>query len=136
MEVEPIVRAAGGLVTRAAGETVEVLLVHRPAYDDWSLPKGKAGPGESDEECALREVEEETGLRCWLGERLPEVRYRDASGRPKIVSYFAMRPLEGSFEPHDEIDNTRWLPLEAALEALTYAHDRELVRGLASGQGA
>ncbi len=128
MEVEQVVRAAGGLVTRPAVETVEVLLVHRPAYDDWSLPKGKAYPGESDEECALREVEEETGLRCRLGERLPEVRYRDAKGRSKVVSYFAMRPLEGSFEPHDEVDDVRWLPLEAALEALTYERDRALLR--------
>lgn len=130
MEVERTVRAAGGVVTRAAGGAIEVLLVHRPAYDDWTFPKGKAEAGETDESCALREVEEETGLRCELGEELPQTSYRDAKGRPKVVRYFAMRPLAGSFAPHAEVDDARWLPLEAAAETLTYERDRELLRAL------
>ncbi len=130
MEVERTVRAAGGVVTRTAGGTIEVLLVHRPAYDDWTFPKGKAEAGETDEACALREVEEETGLRCELGEELPGTRYRDAKGRPKVVRYFAMHPLGGSFAPHAEVDDVRWLPLGAAAEALTYERDRELLETL------
>jgi 8-oxo-dGTP diphosphatase len=128
------VRAAGGVLTRRAeGGATEVLLVHRPAYDDWAFPKGKADPGESDEECALREVEEETGLSCELGRALDEVRYVDARGRPKVVRYFLMRPLEGVFAPHAEIDAARWLPLEEARELLTYERDRRLLELIAEG---
>lgn len=125
-----LVRAAGGVVTRVTAGRAEVLVVHRPAYDDWSFPKGKANPGESDERCAIREVEEETGLRCRIVRELRTVRYRDAQGRPKRVRYFAMRPLGGDFEPHAEIDEARWVSVEAALDALTYERDRELLREL------
>ena len=109
----------------------EVLLVHRPRYDDWSLPKGKANEGESDEACALREVEEETGLRCELEFELPSSRYRDERGRPKVVRYWAMRPVaEGS--PRDaEVDELRWLPLEAAARLLTRENDRVVLAALA-----
>lgn len=125
-------RAAGGIVVREAGPyEVEILLVHRPAYDDWTFPKGKANPGESDAACALREVEEETGLRCELGDELPEVRYVDGHARPKVVRYFVMRPLDGAFSPHAEIDDARWLPVEQALAALTYERDRALLRAFA-----
>ena len=72
-----------------------VVVVHRPEYDDWSFPKGKADPGESDEDCALREIEEETGLRCELGEELTTTRHRDTKGRPKRVRWWLMRPLAG-----------------------------------------
>ena len=89
-----VVRAAGGVVTR--GEPPEVLVVHRPRYDDWSFPKGKAEPGERDEDCALREVEEETGLRCELREELPSTSYTDARGRPKRVRYWLMTPSGAS----------------------------------------
>ena len=87
------VRAAGGIVQRTDpdGES-RLLLVHRPRYDDWSLPKGKADNGERDEETALREVEEETGLRCLLGEEIGETRYRDSKGRSKVVRYWLMDP--------------------------------------------
>ncbi|MFN8186927.1 MAG: NUDIX hydrolase [Gaiellales bacterium] len=126
------VRAAGGVVTRRSqAGALEVLLVHRPAYDDWTLPKGKAEPGETDEACAIREVEEETGLRCALGGELPSTRYLDAKGRDKLVRYFAMRPLSGSFEPHDEIDETRWLPVADALAMLSYDRDRGVVEAAA-----
>jgi 8-oxo-dGTP diphosphatase len=128
------VRAAGGVVVRGGdGCAAEVLLVHRPAYDDWAFPKGKADPGESDEECALREVEEETGLSCELGSYLGQVRYVDPRGRPKVVRYYLMRPLGGAFAPHAEIDDARWLPLEDARELLSYRRDRELLE-LVCGQ--
>jgi 8-oxo-dGTP pyrophosphatase MutT (NUDIX family) len=114
-------------VFRRTGEGVEVLLVHRPKYGDWTLPKGKLLPGESHETAALREVEEETGLRCELGPELATTRYRDSGGRPKIVRYWTMRPLGGAFRPHDEVDVVRWLPLEAAWAELTYDRDRDVL---------
>jgi 8-oxo-dGTP diphosphatase len=128
------VQAAGGVVHRRDGDgQVEVLLVHRPRYDDWTLPKGKLQPGESHEEGALREVEEETGLRCELGRELPSSHYRDQKGRPKVVRYWTMRPLEGAFHPHDEVDDTRWLQLEDAEAELTYDRDREILAAFAEG---
>ena len=111
---------------------VEVALIHRPAYDDWTFPKGKLYPGESDREAALREVEEETGYRCRLGRELPALSYRDRRGRAKTVRYWEMRPEEGRFEPNAEVDQLRWLPLDRAAEALTYPHDRELLNALVS----
>jgi 8-oxo-dGTP diphosphatase len=124
-----IVRAAGGVVYRDPDNGgLQVALVHRPAYDDWTFPKGKLKPDEREEEAALREVEEETGLRCRLEQELAGVSYRDKKGRPKIVRYWVMRPLSGSFEPNDEVDQFEWLPLDTALERLTYEHDRLLLR--------
>ena len=127
-----IVRAAGGIVYRdSEGNGMEVALVHRPAYDDWTFPKGKLKPDERDEEAALREVEEETGLRCRLEQELGGVSYRDKKGRPKIVRYWVMRPLGGDGEPAtDEVDEVRWLPLDRARGKLTYEHDRLLLRML------
>jgi 8-oxo-dGTP diphosphatase len=132
-EPEDLVRAAGGVVWRssAEGDANEVLLVHRPRYDDWTFPKGKADAGESDEACALREVEEETGLRCELGPELPSTGYVDSRGRQKLVRYFAMTPLDGEFSPHAEIDDVRWLGFEEASAALTYDRDRDVLRALA-----
>ena len=126
--VMTIVRAAGGIVYRGSDGSTEVLLVHRPAYDDWTFPKGKLKPSERDEEAALREVEEETGLRCRLERELGGTSYRDKKGRPKIVKYWVMRPLSGRFEPNPEVDEVRWLPFESAVDALSYEHDRMLLR--------
>ena len=95
------VRAAGGLLVRGDAGREQVAVVHRPRYDDWSLPKGKLSPGEEWASAALREVEEETGMRCELGEELGSVRYRDRKGRPKRVRWWRMRPLGGEFVPGD-----------------------------------
>ena len=117
------IRAAGGLVVRYG----RVVVVHRPEYDDWSFPKGKCDPGESDEDCALREIEEETGLRCELGRELSTTRHLDAKGRPKRVRWWLLRPLSGEFEPTDEVDDLRWLTPEEARATLTYERDVELL---------
>jgi 8-oxo-dGTP diphosphatase len=121
-----IVRAAGGIVRRDG----EVLLVHRPKYDDWTFPKGKVDEGESDEDAALREVEEETGLRCSIGAELASSSYTDSRGRPKVVRYWLMRPEGGRFEPTSEVDEIAWLTLRTAERRLSYERDRELLRSL------
>ena len=121
------VLAAGGLVVRESGGETEVALIHRPRYDDWSLPKGKLEKGETFEDAALREVEEETGLRCELGEPLEPASYLDRKGRTKLVRYFMMRPLGGEFEPNDEVDELRWVAASDAPGMLTHEHDRRLV---------
>ena len=107
-----------------------LLLVHRPKYDDWTFPKGKAEPGESDEDCAVREVEEETGLRCELGAELPSTYYTDSRGRPKRVRWWLMEPVAGEFAPTDEVDEIRWLPPEAASSLLSYSRDYALLDAL------
>jgi 8-oxo-dGTP diphosphatase len=122
------VRAAGGVVVRDRAGIPEVVVVHRPKYDDWTLPKGKAEAWESDEECALREVEEETGLVCELVGELDGSSYQDASGRPKVVRYWLMRPAEGTLRPTREIDDARWLPLDEAEATLTYERDVRVLR--------
>jgi 8-oxo-dGTP diphosphatase len=112
---------------------MEVLVVHRPRYDDWSFPKGKALAGESDEECALREVEEETGLVCELGAERPSTTYRDAKGRPKRARYWLMRPMAGELAFRHEVDDGVWLPVVEAQERLTYARDVAVIADLAQG---
>jgi 8-oxo-dGTP diphosphatase len=121
------VKAAGGVVWRRGAGGVEVAVAHRPHRGDWSLPKGKLDPGETWEQAALREVEEEIGLTCKLGRELPPVSYRDSSGREKVVRYWLMEPEAGEFEPNDEVDELRWLIPSAAVELLSYPRDRELV---------
>ena len=129
------IKAAGGVVLRDCKKGPKLALVHRPRYDDWSLPKGKLEKGESFEEGALREVEEETGLSCELGRELSPVRYRDRKGRSKLVRYWEMRPLGGEFEVNDEVDELRWVSPAKAGKLLDYAHDRELVAELFSKAG-
>jgi 8-oxo-dGTP pyrophosphatase MutT (NUDIX family) len=128
---EEVVEAAGGVVWRRsrAGE-VEVLLVHRPRYDDWTVPKGKLGAGEDHAAAALREVEEETGLRCTLGDELPSTSYIDRKGRPKRVRYWAMTPGGGDFTPTDEVDEVRWVPVDVAASQLSYPRDRAVLDAL------
>jgi 8-oxo-dGTP diphosphatase len=131
VDEQGIVRAAGGIVVRGTGDDAEVLLVHRPR-GDWTFPKGKAEPGEADEETALREVEEETGWRCELGEFAGQTEYRDARGRPKVARYWMMTPrsVVTAFDPNEEIDDLRWCSRRDAGRLLTYQPDRWLLAGL------
>jgi 8-oxo-dGTP diphosphatase len=120
------VDAAGGVVERDG----RVLLVHRPSYDDWTFPKGKLDQGESFEDAALREVEEETGVRCSLGRELPSTEY-EVNGRPKLVRYWLMTPRdEPGFVPNDETDQLRWVTPDEARALLTYDRDRDLLAAL------
>lgn len=123
------VRAGGGIVRRRGPDgRWEIVLVHRPRYDDWSLPKGKVDPGEKVDEAALREVEEETGLVCRLLRPCGGITYRDRKGRTKRVWYWVMEVVTGRFVPSAEVDAMRWVTLPEALQLLTYPHDRELLR--------
>lgn len=127
-----MIEAAGGAVWRSNSRGQHlVLLVHRPAYDDWSLPKGKLMMGEAALDAAQREVLEETGLSCDVGPELPSVRYTDRKGRPKRVRYWAMQRKGGRFVPNREVDRIEWLRLEDAGERLTYAHDVAVIEALA-----
>jgi len=122
--VTDIVRAAGGVVCDEEGR---VAIVYRPKYDDWTFPKGKLEPGESEEEAALREVHEETGLDVDLGRELGYVEYTDPKGRPKTVHYWVMNVNGGEFTPNREVSELRWLPLEEAPAQLSYDRDREIL---------
>lgn len=123
------VRSAGGVAWRSGDSGIEVLLVHRGEYDDWTIPKGKVDPGESDEECALREVEEETGLRARLGRELPSIRWVDRFGRPKIARYWLLdiEPSGPEARPQNEVDAVEWLPLSDAILRLSYPRDAEVL---------
>jgi 8-oxo-dGTP diphosphatase len=122
-----VVRAAGGVIERDGG----LLLVHRPKYDDWSFPKGKLEDGETWEQGALREVEEETGLRCTIGEEVGRTHYVVLQG-PKEVRYFRMT-CDGDARAQNEVDDVRWVPLEEARELLTHDRDRALLETLEPG---
>ncbi len=128
-----LVHAAGGVVWRRIDGRIEVVLVHRPQYDDWTFPKGKRKADETDEDCALREVQEETGLRCSLGEELPTTEYVDSRDRPKVVRWWTMQPLDGNFEiDEDEVDEARWVSTYEASHLLTYERDRRLLEAFAT----
>jgi 8-oxo-dGTP diphosphatase len=132
--VTDAIRAAGGLICRTTADgAVEILVVHRPAYDDWSFPKGKLETGEGEEDAAVREVEEETGLRCRLDREVTTTRYRDARGRPKTVRYWLMTPIGGRLEAANEIDEARFVSLSDAAALLTYRRDRELLAAVERG---
>ena len=122
----PEVLAAGGLVVRDDGR---IAVIHRPRYDDWSLPKGKLDDGESFEAGALREVEEETGVRARIVGELDPAAYLDRKGRQKLVRWYRMT-VDGDlreFVPNDEVDELRWLTPEEALDLVSYDHDRALL---------
>jgi 8-oxo-dGTP diphosphatase len=124
------VRAAGGIVHRhAADGAVEVLVIHRPEYEDWTLPKGKLDPGETAEEAAVREVEEETGIKASLGAHAGSTEYYDRHGRSKRVDYWLMDPdvVPDEFTPNSEVDEIRWLPVDGLRDLLTHEHDAEIV---------
>lgn len=121
-----IIRAAGCVVYRNRPDGLEVLVVHRPRYDDWDLPKGKREPDESDLDCAIRETEEESGFRGVVEAELAADTYR-VRGRDKVVRWFLMRCTGGSFRPNEEVDEIRWLPPADARSILSYGHARSLV---------
>ncbi|MFG1923619.1 NUDIX domain-containing protein [Cryptosporangium sp. NPDC048952] len=137
------VRAAGGVVWRQGVDGVELAVVHRPRYDDWSLPKGKLDLGEHVLAAACREVIEETGLQPVVGPRLPSTSYlveprgrhrtTDAPGLvPKTVDYWAMRAAEGEFTRNEEVDGLAWLPPEEAATRMTHGHDAGVIRTFAA----
>jgi 8-oxo-dGTP pyrophosphatase MutT (NUDIX family) len=134
----PQVRAAGGVVWwRDPEDGLRWALVHRPRYDDWTLPKGKLEPGETLEAAAEREVREETGLSCRLGPHAGTTGYLDQRGRTKTVDYWLMEALDPQigFVPNSEVDELRWLDATAAAELLTHEHDRKVLRAAADVVG-
>jgi 8-oxo-dGTP diphosphatase len=122
------VLAAGAVLWRPDPDSGEpqIAVIHRPRYDDWTLPKGKLGPGETEPVAAVREILEETGQRAELGRRLSTVSYPIPTGT-KIVHYWAARAHGGDFTPGSEVDALQWLPVKAAARRLTYPHDRKMV---------
>jgi 8-oxo-dGTP diphosphatase len=129
---DELVRAAGGVVHRDDRGRTEVLLVHRPKYDDWTFPKGKLDPGETFEDAAVREVEEEAGIRGVLGPELVSTRYVDTRGRPKVVRWWAMALADagGHVAADNEIDEVVWLSIDDARERLSYDRDHALLDSL------
>jgi 8-oxo-dGTP diphosphatase len=131
-----LVLAAGGVVWRRHPDgNLEVVLVHRPRYDDWSLPKGKVNPGETDEEAALREVEEETSVVADLGPELLSTTYIDRSGKTKRVRYWAMTPRTGTPAAANEVDEAVWVPVTEAPGRLSYPRDAAVVEDLKARLG-
>ena len=122
-----VVQAAGGLIVRRHYGELQIVVVHRPAQQDWSFPKGKLEPGETSELAALREVHEETGMVCRLLRFVGHTEYVDRKGRPKAVAYWVMAADTGFFTPNEEVDELRWLNLEAASRLISYPRDKELV---------
>jgi 8-oxo-dGTP pyrophosphatase MutT (NUDIX family) len=122
-----VVQAAGGLVVRRQQGSLQIVVVHRPVQQDWSFPKGKLDTRETFEAAALREVREETGMACRLLRFIGHTEYLDRKGRPKAVAYWVMAAEAGFFTPNEEVDELRWLTLEAAARMLSYPRDRELI---------
>jgi 8-oxo-dGTP diphosphatase len=127
-QTSELILAAGGLVVRQSGPaSIEIAIVHRPIREDWSYPKGKVEQKETLTECALREVLEETGLRCRIVSFVGTTEYRDRKDRRKIAAYWMMTPEGGTFRSCEEVDEMRWVGLEEAAELLTYERDRDLL---------
>jgi 8-oxo-dGTP diphosphatase len=125
---DKMVRAAGGVAWRGRDGDLKLLLVHRPKYGDWSFPKGKCKADEPDEDCAVREIEEETNLRVTLGPELVSTTYI-SKGRPKHVRYWLVEPRDPDAAlPQNEVDDLVWLTPDEAGERLTYERDREVLR--------
>jgi 8-oxo-dGTP diphosphatase len=127
-----VVQAAGGLLVRRRGGALEIALVHRPVHGDWSFPKGKLEGGETYENAAQREVQEETGMACRLIRFVGHTEYTDRKGRPKVVAYWVMAAESGTFKANEEVDEVRWLGLPAAGRLLSYERDRELLAVVAA----
>lgn len=125
-QADDVIEAAGGVLWRDTGAALEFALIHRPKYDDWSHPKGKLDAGESHAQAAVREVHEETGYTAELGVALGHVSYLH-QGRNKRVLYWAMRALDGGFEPNAEVDQLRWVGYTSARALLSYEYDRALL---------
>lgn len=122
-----LIRAAGGIVIRpVANGRFEVACIFREARGDWTFPKGKLDPGETFEQAALREVWEETGMRCDVIRFAGTTNYTHRKGKPKIVAYYLMSVATGEFAPNDEVDELVWLQLEQVREHLTWDRDQEL----------
>jgi 8-oxo-dGTP diphosphatase len=121
-----VVAAAGGVLWRPAGTGIEVAVVHRPRYDDWSLPKGKLDAGEHVLTAAVREIREETGVDVVVGRRGPRTHYPVREGT-KRVDYWLARAVGGGFAPNDEVDELRWLPVPDASDLVTHEHDRAVL---------
>lgn len=136
---DDVIQAAGGLVWRESARGPEVLLVHRPRYDDWSFPKGKMEAGETWAETALREVEEETGIQVTLGDFAGSFSYL-VQRRVKVVLFWNMRIREvalreaSAFVANDEVDQLKWLPVDQALATLQYAFEQDLLRQVAAAK--
>jgi 8-oxo-dGTP pyrophosphatase MutT (NUDIX family) len=126
-----LVRAGGGAVWRRGSAGLEVVLVHRPHYDDWTLPKGKVDSGETDEDAARREVQEEASVEVELGSELPAVHYVDHKGRPKVARYWTMTVVSGTVAADNEIDRAEWFPWARARDLLSYERDHPVLDGLA-----
>ncbi|WP_199178065.1 NUDIX hydrolase [Mycobacterium hubeiense] len=126
------VHAAGAVLWRSNGDSAapEVAVIHRPRYDDWSLPKGKVDPGETEPVTAVREVREETGYHAHLGRRLGAVSYPVEQGLKKVW-YWAARLVDGEFVPNAEVDKLLWLPVDEAMKHVVYPHDRKVLRRFA-----
>jgi 8-oxo-dGTP diphosphatase len=134
-ESNQVVRAAGAVLWRHRRGAVEVALVHRPKYDDWSFPKGKLDKGESDRAAARREVEEETACVGLLGAELASTAYVDSKGRPKTVRYWEMElEREDGFVPNEEVDDVRWVGIAEAEAMLSYVHDLDVLESFVASR--